>query len=116
VPEQSFNLYFTFTQTLGIFLLGMIVMTQALHALAGGTMRNALMKFTRSPLSGAIVGTTNMLKRLAKQLEPIRDSLMTDIALGRITVADGTVKIEALRWLQRVFNHINRISFHLKAL
>jgi phosphate:Na+ symporter len=62
VPEQGFNLYFTFTQTiggLGIFLLGMIVMTQALHALAGGTMRNALMKFTRSPLSGAIVGTTS---------------------------------------------------------
>ena len=43
---------------LGIFLLGMIVLTDGLHALAGNAMRNALMKFTRSPLTGAITGAT----------------------------------------------------------
>jgi len=41
---------------LGIFLLGMIVMTEGLRSLAGDTMRNALMRFTKSPYSGAITG------------------------------------------------------------
>lgn len=42
---------------LGLFLLGMIVMTEALRALAGEMIRNVLMRFTRNPLSGAITGT-----------------------------------------------------------
>ncbi len=41
---------------LGIFLLGMIVMTDGLRSLAGDSMRNLLMRFTRSPLSGAATG------------------------------------------------------------
>ncbi|UPT76619.1 Na/Pi symporter [Sulfurovum sp. XGS-02] len=41
---------------LGLFLLGMIVMTEGLHALAGDTIRNALMRFTKSPYSGAATG------------------------------------------------------------
>lgn len=42
---------------LGIFLLGMIIMTEGLRSLAGDTMRNALMRFTKSPYSGAATGT-----------------------------------------------------------
>jgi phosphate:Na+ symporter len=41
---------------LGLFLLGMIVMTDGLHALAGNAIRVALMRFTRSPASGAVTG------------------------------------------------------------
>jgi phosphate:Na+ symporter len=41
---------------LGLFLLGMIVMTEGLRRLAGDTMRTALMRFTKSPLSGAVTG------------------------------------------------------------
>ncbi len=41
---------------LGLFLLGMIVMTEGLRSLAGDTIRNALMRFTRSPYSGAATG------------------------------------------------------------
>ncbi len=41
---------------LGLFLLGMVVMTDALHQLAGSQIRSALMRFTRSPLSGALTG------------------------------------------------------------
>ena len=44
---------------LGLFLLGMIVMTEGLRALAGSTMRTALMRFTRSPVSGAITGAAS---------------------------------------------------------
>lgn len=43
---------------LGLFLLGMIVMTDGLRALAGNAMRRALMRFTRSPLSGVLTGAT----------------------------------------------------------
>jgi len=41
---------------LGLFLLGMIVMTEGLRSLAGNTIRNALMRFTKSPYSGATTG------------------------------------------------------------
>jgi len=43
---------------LGLFLLGMIVMTDGLRNLAGDRMRVALMRFTKSPLSGAITGAS----------------------------------------------------------
>ena len=43
---------------IGLFLLGMIIMTDGLRALTGHSLRNALMRFTRSPLSGAITGAT----------------------------------------------------------
>ena len=43
---------------LGLFLLGMVVLTDGLHALAGGVLRRVLSRFTRSPLSGAITGAT----------------------------------------------------------
>jgi len=53
---------------------------------------------------------------LAKQTEPIRNSIMTDIAQGHLTVPQATNSLEAIRWLQRVFNHIARISYHLRSL
>ena len=40
----------------GLFLLGMQMLTGGLQQLAGGTMRRTLAKFTRTPVSGAIVG------------------------------------------------------------
>jgi len=44
---------------LGLFLLGMIVMTDGLRALAARAIRVALMRFTRSPLSGAVTGAVS---------------------------------------------------------
>ncbi len=41
---------------LGLFLLGMSLMTDGLKALAGGSVRKVLTRFTRSPTSGAITG------------------------------------------------------------
>ncbi len=40
----------------GLFLLGMQMLTDGLRQLAGGTMRRTLAKFTRTPVSGAIAG------------------------------------------------------------
>ena len=44
---------------IGLFLLGMIVMTDGLRALAGHAMRAVLMRFTKSPLSGALTGAVS---------------------------------------------------------
>lgn len=41
---------------LGLFLLGMIVMTDGLRSLTGDMIKNALMRFTKSPYSGALTG------------------------------------------------------------
>lgn len=41
---------------LGLFLLGMTVLTDGLRALAGRALRRTLSRFTRSPLSGAMTG------------------------------------------------------------
>jgi phosphate:Na+ symporter len=41
---------------LGLFLLGMGLMTEALRNLAGNRLRQALLRFTRSPWSGAATG------------------------------------------------------------
>lgn len=45
-----------FVGGLGLFLFGMIVMTDGLKSLAGDAIRRALMRLTRSPLSGATTG------------------------------------------------------------
>ena len=48
----------------GIFMIGMIIMTEGLRALAGDRIRKALMHFTRTPASGALTGaiTTAILQ------------------------------------------------------
>ena len=42
---------------LGIFLLGIIILTNGLRSMAGEAMRKVLMRFTNSPLSGALTGS-----------------------------------------------------------
>ena len=44
------------TGGLGLFLLGMVIMTDGLRSMAGDTVRKVLMRFTKSPLSGALTG------------------------------------------------------------
>jgi phosphate:Na+ symporter len=46
---------------IGLFLLGMIVMTDGLRALAGHAMRAVLMRFTKSPLTGALTGAISTI-------------------------------------------------------
>lgn len=47
------------TGGIGLFLLGMIVMTDGLRTLAGDAMRAGLMRFTSGPLSGAVTGAVS---------------------------------------------------------
>lgn len=43
----------------GLFLLGIIIMTDGLRQLAGDAIRSALMRFTHNPLSGALTGAAS---------------------------------------------------------
>ena len=57
----SFDAFSTLIQTLGglgMFLLGMLIMTGGLRSLAGDRLRGWLMRSTRTPTSGALVGAT----------------------------------------------------------
>lgn len=49
---------------LGIFLIGLIIMTKGLQSVAGDTLRNVILHFTKSPYSGALSGVfmTTMLQ------------------------------------------------------
>ncbi|MEQ8557313.1 MAG: Na/Pi symporter [Henriciella sp.] len=47
---------FTFLGGLGLFLIGMQVLTDGLKSLAGEALRKLLVRFTQSPLSGAATG------------------------------------------------------------
>ena len=48
----------------GIFMIGMIILTEGLRALAGDHIRKALMRFAKTPTSGAVTGavTTAILQ------------------------------------------------------
>ena len=54
-----------------------------------------------------------MTSSIFKQLEPLRDSIMTQVAAGKLSVPMATDIVEAIRWLRRVNTHINRITYHM---
>ena len=56
---DNFQIIFQVFGGLGMFLLGMVVMTSGLQELAGNVMRASLVRFTRTPLSGAITGAVS---------------------------------------------------------
>ena len=58
------NVIFSVLGALGIFLLGMIIMTDGLKSLAGDYMRTVIMKFTKNASTGAVTGavTTAVLQ------------------------------------------------------
>lgn len=41
---------------LGLFLLGMVVLTEGLRGLAGDSLQRVMRRFTRTPASGALTG------------------------------------------------------------
>lgn len=59
--ESSYQSIFQAIGGVGLFLLGMTIMTDGLKALAGKHIRSALMKFTKSPTSGAMTGAVSTM-------------------------------------------------------
>ncbi len=46
------------------------------------------------------------------QVEPLRESIMAKIARDEIDVPQGTMQLEAIRWLKRVSKHVARVMQH----
>jgi len=61
----------------------------------------------------AVSSNEEKTSAIFKQLEPLRDSIMTQVAAGKMNVPRATDTVEAIRWLKRVSTHINRITYHL---
>ncbi|MBU1669233.1 Na/Pi symporter [bacterium] len=59
--ESSYQSIFQAIGGVGLFLLGMTIMTDGLKALAGKQIRSALMRFTKSPTSGAMTGAVSTM-------------------------------------------------------
>ncbi|MDH5632494.1 MAG: Na/Pi symporter [Gammaproteobacteria bacterium] len=60
MPDSPVNMAAVIIQTLGglgLFLLGMVILTDSLRSLTGDVMRRMLLRFTHTPLTGAMTGT-----------------------------------------------------------
>jgi phosphate:Na+ symporter len=51
--------------------------------------------------------------RIGSRVQPLRASVMETIASGKLQLAAAGDELEAIRWLQRVSIHIDRITHHL---
>ena len=51
-----------------------------------------------------------------QQVEPYRQMMMTRIAEGKQDIPSGTNCLEAIRWLDRVSNHLDHLIWHLKTI
>lgn len=58
---EHFDSIFQAIGGIGLFLLGMTIMTEGLKQLAGNPIRSALMRFTHSPTSGAVTGAVSTM-------------------------------------------------------
>ena len=50
------------------------------------------------------------------KVKPLRMQVMKQIAEGSIDVAEGTERLDAVRWLRRVSNHIASITEHFSEI
>jgi phosphate:Na+ symporter len=51
---------------------------------------------------------------IGEQVDPMRDIIASSIASGRLDIPDATDCLEAIRWLDRVSHHVNRIALHIQ--
>lgn len=51
---------------------------------------------------------------IEQEVERYRAEVMSEIAVGKLNVTEGTDCLEAIRWLKRVSRHIARVIFHLE--
>ncbi len=52
---------------------------------------------------------------ISDEVDGLRNQVMIMVAQNKISAAEGTRQLEALRWLNRVCDHISRLCHHLAA-
>jgi hypothetical protein len=111
---------------IGLFLLGMVVMTRGLKSLAGDALRRALTHFTNSPTSGAVTGATVTAVVQSSSATTVTAVGFVGTGLLSFSQAPGVIfgpnvdaystigRLDTLRWLRRVAYHVWRIVHHLR--
>ena len=55
-------------------------------------------------------------EEIHEEVEPYRHLIMSRIAEGKQDVASATESLRAIRWLERVSNHLDHLMWHLQQL
>ena len=86
---------------LGMFLLGMLIITDGLRTLAGNNWRHAWQHAEKT-------ADTILAQRQSR-----RARIVSDSALDQLTIPESTERLQALRWMVRVSHHLARIAHYL---
>lgn len=107
---------------LGLFLLGMSVMTEGLRAMADDRLKSVLARTTKGPVSGVCAGavTTALLQSSSATTVAavgfVHAGLLTFTqALGIIFGANTQAalrRMDTARWLRRLTHHAKRVVEH----
>ena len=55
----------------------------------------------------------DLAAHITGRIKALRHTIMEDVADNRISVETGTTSLDAVRWLDRVSAHAERLSHHL---
>lgn len=97
--------------------LSTVVTTEALGREREGLIRalEELIPLVREGRWEAATPRADALARhLHHRVDPFRNAVMVEIASGALDVDDGTARLEAIRWLRRVSQHLQHICRHLQ--
>ena len=61
----------------------------------------------------AVHHANTMGKQIEDEVTPIRETIIENTAAGKINIEIANDYLEAIRWLDRVSDHIERIAYHL---
>lgn len=64
--------------------------------------------------SEAVIRSRSTGSRLQQRVRPFRQDVLAEVASGSVELAEGTQRLEAMRWLRRVSQHLQRICDHLE--
>ena len=117
--SENLNIVFHAIGGPGVFLLGMIVMTEGLRELAGDAIRSTLLKFTSSPASGVVTGALSTAILQSSGATTVAAVGFVSAGLMSFTSSLGiifgaNIGTTITGWLDRVSHHIARISLHLQ--
>lgn len=116
------DLIFLLIGGIGLFLLGMVLLTEGLKGFAGDALSRALARFTGTPFkafaSGAVV--TAMVQSLEQESARLADfrkrhrpEVLRNTAVGSEDPSAALDQLDAMRWFDRLGYHTWRICLHL---
>ncbi|MFO7629038.1 MAG: Na/Pi symporter [Prochlorococcaceae cyanobacterium] len=68
----------------------------------------------RWPLASSVA--RECAQQLHRRVDPYRQEVLAAVAQGLLDVDAGTTRLEAIRWLRRVSQHLERVCHHLGAI